>query len=402
MNTRLLLSTFILFSASTTQAQLGCTDPYATNYNASATINDGSCVYPVTHDTPVLRTTLPVTVLAESSGLAWSDGKLWSHNDSGNPATFFSIDTTDGHVLQTVYVDNHPNVDWEDIAADNDYIYIGDFGNNTGDRTDLKVLKIAKASIGNDSAVHVNAQTISFSYTDQTSFTPTQLNNFDCEALISIGDSLYIFTKDRLDNKTRVYKMPKVPGTYALSPYTNYNVNGLITAASYNATTHEIVLLGYTLLKTNSFLWFLNDYNGDMFFSGNKRRIEIGNNTEWQTEGIAFISPDRFFISNETATVTASLFIGTKNWLSDLGVQNVDNKATLAVYPTPFSNTLYVSNITASTKYSITDIMGRHITAGMLAPNDNSIRLDKLSSGIYLLALEDKNGTTSFQKIVKQ
>lgn len=384
----LLTILLILLQHTRSYAQAGCTDPYATNYNPGATTNDGSCLYPVTHDTMQLRTQLPVAI-TESSGLAWDNGKLWTHNDSGNPSTFFSIDTSDGHILQTVYVDNHSNVDWEDITTDNDYIYIGDFGNNNGNRTNLRVLRISKADIGNDTAVHVNAEVIAFSYSDQTNFTSNQLNNYDCESIISIGDSLYIFTKDRLDQQTRVYKMPKVPGTYSLSPFTSYNVGGLITAASYNATTHEIVLLGYTLLKTNSFLWFLNDYNGNMFFSGNKRRIEIGDNSEWQTEGIEFMGPNRFFISNETATVNASLFIGEKNWLSSLGLNANIKLNAVGVFPNPAGDTFYLTGIDSKINYRIRSIDGRIITTGTLDPAHDSIYFSKAAAGKYLLELEN-------------
>ena len=402
MVTRLLFIVFIaLLSTGSASAQMGCTDIYATNYNPTASINDGSCVYPITHDTAMLRAQLQ-NKLTESSGLIWDNGKLWSHNDSGNPATFFSIDTTNGHILQTVYVDNYPNIDWEDITADSNYIYIGDFGNNTGDRTNLKILKIAKADIGPDTAVHVNAQAISFFYSDQVTFTSTQLNNFDCESLISVEDSLYVFTKDRLDQQTRMYRISKTPGTYTVPPIGNFNVGGLITAASYNAITHDIVLLGYTLLKTNSFLWYLNDYSGHMFFSGNKRRIEIGGSTEWQTEGITFISPTRFFISNETATVNASLFTLDKNWLSALELRNINSKPAAEVYPSPFTSTLYINNLSTKTNYRLTDLAGRPVANGILTANDNNIQLDMLQKGIYLLKLTDLNGNTSVKKIVKE
>jgi len=397
MNSRLFTIALLLLNALNSQAQPGCTDPYATNYNPGATSNDGSCTYPVTHDTMVLRTQLPVE-LTESSGLLWDNGKLWSHNDSGNPATLFNIDTTDGHIIQKVYVTNYTNIDWEDITADNDYIYIGDFGNNNGDRTDLRVLKIAKADITADTAVNVTAQLIEFSYADQVSHASNPLTNYDGEALVSIGDSLYVFTKDRSDNQTRVYKMPKAPGTYSLSPYTSYNVGGLITAASYNPNTHEILLLGYTLLKTNSFLWFLNDYNGDMFFSGNKRRVEIGGTSEWQTEAVEFISANRFFLSNETATVNASLYIGHKNWLTGLNVEEANsNVKAINIHPNPVSSMLYVDNVKAKTVYKITDMNGRTLLTGVVQPGDNTVKLEKLKAGTYTLQLQgDTNASHSF------
>jgi len=134
----IVLSGFI----NTADAQNGCTDINAANYNASASANDGSCLYPTTYRTPLLKFSL-ISLLNESSGLCYTDGKLWSHDDSGNSAEIYSIDTSDGHLLQRIIVDNYPNTDWEEITADSLCLYVGDFGNNNGTRTDLKVLKIA-------------------------------------------------------------------------------------------------------------------------------------------------------------------------------------------------------------------------------------------------------------------
>lgn len=36
-------------------------------------------------------------------------------------------------------------MDWEDIAQDNEYIYIAETGNNLGMRTDLKILMLENA-----------------------------------------------------------------------------------------------------------------------------------------------------------------------------------------------------------------------------------------------------------------
>src|SRR4051812_7217146 len=275
------IRTIILFCllacmAFTGDAQSGCTDPTASNYDPAAKSNDGSCAYPYTHVNPAKVTSLD-TMLMESSGLVFTDGRLWTHNDSGNPADICSIDTATGAVLQTVHIDNFPNTDWEDITGDSSYIYIADCGNNNGDRHDLKILRIAKADIGTAAVIHVNAQVINLSYADQTSFTSNPFNNYDCEAIIAVHDSLYLFTKDRGDNQTRVYRVTKMPGTYTLSPYASYNVGGLITGATCNVQTGEIVLVGYSIIKSNSFLLLLNDYKGDLFFSGNKRRVDISN-----------------------------------------------------------------------------------------------------------------------------
>lgn len=56
--------TFLLllfFSTNTYKAQiLGCTDSQANNYNANATINDGSCLYNATTVAPTLTISLMI------------------------------------------------------------------------------------------------------------------------------------------------------------------------------------------------------------------------------------------------------------------------------------------------------------------------------------------------------
>ena len=39
---------------------------------------------------------------------------------------------------------NIKNTDWEEISQDKDFIYIGDIGNNSGNRDDLKIYRAGK------------------------------------------------------------------------------------------------------------------------------------------------------------------------------------------------------------------------------------------------------------------
>lgn len=178
-------------------------------------------------------------------------------------------------------------------------------------RKDLKILIVDKSDITNKSIVHVNAKSINFSYADQANFNRNNLNNFDCESMLCIGDNLYLFSKDRGDNCTHVYRLSKMPGNYVINPYTNFNVCGRICGATYNSKNNKLALIGYLAGTTHSFIWLMNDFYGSDFFAGKKQRIEIGNDKlQWKTEGIAFETESRIFISCETTnSQKAALFI---------------------------------------------------------------------------------------------
>ena len=72
--------------------------------------------------------------IAEASGIVRSrkhPGIFWVHNDSGNPAALFAV-KRDGTLVREYAVDV-ANVDWEDIAVDDQgHLFLGDIGNNGG------------------------------------------------------------------------------------------------------------------------------------------------------------------------------------------------------------------------------------------------------------------------------
>jgi hypothetical protein len=289
---------FLIGFASKLNAQIsGCPDHVANNYNSLATVNDGSCTYNDITLTPTLKFNFN-TVLNESSGLLNWKSLIWSHNDSGNGPDIYGMNSTTGTIQRSVFISNATNVDWEDIAQDNSFIYVGDFGNNAnGNRTDLKIYRIAKKDVTAKDTV--TATVIRFSYSDQTDFTPKGANNtnFDCEAMIAYGDSLFLFSKDWVDNKTRLYKLPKKPGTYTATNIGELNVAGLITGAEILSTQRVIVLSGYNGLLS-PFIYLLYDFGGNNFFGANKRKVQV-NAAFTQMEGICSKSATNFFVSNE-------------------------------------------------------------------------------------------------------
>jgi hypothetical protein len=72
--------------------------------------------------------------IREASGIVASrrhPGVFWVHNDSGNPPALFAV-RRDGTLIRE-YAVNIPNIDWEDVASDDDgHLYLGEIGNNGG------------------------------------------------------------------------------------------------------------------------------------------------------------------------------------------------------------------------------------------------------------------------------
>lgn len=283
-------------------AQLcGCTDSLARNYNAKATINDGSCQYAHTTIKAEVLGTLDSLVEGTSTLFHWRGG-FWTYNDHVDNC-LYRIDSTNATILETLCIKKIRNQDTEEISQDSLYLYFGDVGNNSGRRKNLQILRVSKESLENQK---FKIDTIRFSYEDQTDFTAhPQATDFDCEAFIVTGDSIYLFTKQWVSSQTTVYSIPKTPGTHVAHRGETYNVKGLITGVTYIPEYQLIVLCGYDYNKNNifsalhPFLYLLTDFKDDRFFSGNKRRIDFGSGIKAQIEGIATSNGLDFYLTCE-------------------------------------------------------------------------------------------------------
>lgn len=177
------------------------------------------------------------------------------------------------------------NIDWEDIAADEESVFIGDVGNNQGSRENLKIYKVNRNQLlsGGSAA----SQTIHISYASQTDFTPANhFTPYDAEALTCIGDSLYLFSKDWTTFSTTVYSIPKIAGTYSLHALRQYQVNALITGADYNPVSHQLALCGYSFTGVYLFrtqIETLADFSSPIFLIDT-----LFISASAQVEGIAF------------------------------------------------------------------------------------------------------------------
>lgn len=297
----------LLANAGWCQAQVwGCTDPIATNYNAKATVNDGTCKYALTFIQAKVVSTLDSMIKGSSSLFYWNNN-YWTYNDHKDNC-LYRIDSTSAATAGNLCVKKIRNRDTEEIAQDVQYLYFGDIGNNSGKRKDLQILRIRKDAIQNKI---YKIDTIRFSYEDQTDFT-ARLNatDFDCEAFIVTNDSIYLFTKQWVSAKTTVYSIPKTPGTHIAHRRGTYNVKGLITGATYIPEHQLVVLCGYDYDKKNllsalhPFLVLLYDFKDGDLLSGNKRRLDFNSGVKAQIEGIATSNGLDYYLTCERFTTT--------------------------------------------------------------------------------------------------
>ena len=242
--------------------------------------------------------TLPKEV-DETSGLIFWRNSLWTHNDSGGKPVIYRLDTLTGKVLQRITLKNASNRDWEDISQDEKYLYVGDIGNNSGNRHDLCIYKVKKSDIPQQGDGEVTAEKIAYSYPDYKGPVENRKhNNFDCEALLASGDSLYLFSKDWQDQQTRLYALPKKPGKRTARFLAKYDVRGLVTGADRQPATGLIALSGYTRGNWVPFVVLLKGYSGNRFFTGEKKRIRLKAKAT-QIEGVAFAGQNSLYFSSE-------------------------------------------------------------------------------------------------------
>jgi len=232
----------------------------------------------------------------ESSGLISVNNSIWTHNDSGGDPALYKIDPVSGKQLSKLTIDNATNKDWEEVTTDSAYIYVGDFGNNIGQRKDLTIYKILKSEIDSTST---QAEVITFNYPEQNTFPGNYNHNFDCEAFITYGDSIYLFTKNWGDGQCSIYALPKTAGDYDARLISRMDTEGVITGASVNEHNENIALLGYNLEDNHffPFVWKLSGYTGTDFFNGKKERYNL--DIIRQAEAILWTSENRCMVSAE-------------------------------------------------------------------------------------------------------
>ncbi len=137
--------------------------------------------------------------IRESSGIVASrqfEGVYWTLNDSGNPATLYPT-KLNGELIQEVAIKGSGNFDWEALGIDDkNQLWIGEIGNNSRLRFDLKVVVIAEPNPFTETEAKVIAS-YPYRYPNE---------NVDAEGLFIVKGVPYIVSKER--ERAVLYRFP--------------------------------------------------------------------------------------------------------------------------------------------------------------------------------------------------
>ncbi len=283
------------------EARVQCNDPFAVNFDPNASTNE-ACLYPGSIRQVTTLTDLPSS-MGEISGLAPYGDLLIGHNDRGNPPNLFVFDKADGAVSYTMNVTNRSNSDWEDLAYNENYLFIGDMGNNDGNRTNLAIHRVPWSNFNPESSTDLQADaSLAFSYPEQTQFNQAD-HNFDCEAIFYWGDHIYLFTKNRLDRRSNLYRISAQPGPAQFAELLGgFNSSGRITGADLNEDGSLLALMGYNR-NGNCFVWKFSEFPLGDFLSGRKEQYILGPfSTFGQMESILFENDSTLYIASEAVS----------------------------------------------------------------------------------------------------
>ena len=245
-----------------------------------------SCVEQVS----IERQLLPLKI-NETSGLEYYDDNFLTHNDSGGKTILYEFNK-EGNIVDEHFIENcGENNDWEDITADSKNIYIANSGNNYGNRQNLAVLILDK-----ESDFECTGQ-IQFKYKNQVNFENRNRHPYDSEGIISVGDELILFSKDRENLMTELYSLPKIPGSYEIEPIHSYPVNSLITGADYNDELKLVALVGYDF-NWNQYFYKISNFDLSNMDQSviEKFKIPVG---KAQIEAVKIIDESSFWITSE-------------------------------------------------------------------------------------------------------
>lgn len=241
----------------------------------------------------------------ENSGIVKSrrhDDLFWMHNDSGDEPRIYPIHRDGQNYADTRYEEEQGvliggaiNVDWEDIATTSSgELVIADLGNNENDRRDLVLYVLDEpAPTAGRTAFR---RKVFVRYPDQDEFPASKENlNFDCEAIFTIGDTIYLLSKNRSDSLTTMYRVDHDQSEVVnlLTRLGTFDIHGQAVGADCSGDGLRLAVLTY-----NGIWLFERSSQSQDFFAGG---ISWAPLEPHDAEAICFADAETLLMADEAA-----------------------------------------------------------------------------------------------------
>lgn len=239
--------------------------------------------------------------LEEASGMTYIENVgLFILEDSKKPF-LYKVDEKTGKILQVIKVMDVKFKDKESLTADKNFLYLGDIGDNEGKRKHIQIIKIPIAKLKSKAdTIFLKGERLKIYFDKVYNNTKKKDNIYDFEAMVAYQDSIYLFSKQRKDKKSRCFVVANNLKEQEANCLFTIKADGLITGATLSFDKKTLVLLGYQRKKRLPFILSIDDWrNASMHDQNTKRTILSHKDIAFQLEAITFISNSTLLLVNE-------------------------------------------------------------------------------------------------------
>ncbi|MEZ4654338.1 MAG: hypothetical protein R3E12_12300 [Candidatus Eisenbacteria bacterium] len=197
--------------------------------------------------TPAFRIVPPD--IAETSGIVRSGGAFFVHNDSGDTARLFRSRRLDFADAQDLPLAGAEAVDWEEITTYRGDLLICDTGDNGRTRHDVMLYRAAYVPGSGEHSASPGRLVLKERYPVRYQDGP-----HDVEAAFTLGDHVYLVTKDRGEGTwvlrfSELRDIAELPagGANVPTPVGQLDLGGeQVTAGAHDPRHHVVYLLTYS------------------------------------------------------------------------------------------------------------------------------------------------------------
>lgn len=240
--------------------------------------------------------------LAEISGMAIYKSSVYAINDSGNGAVIYQLGLDDFSIKNRYRIRDLTNHDWEELSVYDDILFIGDFGNNRGNRRDLAIYEIPIGDLGKEKP---RLTVREFEYRNQDKFNNLpHTHRWDCEAMVITADRILLISKDWPGSRSLLYSISRDSLSSSLLPLQELNLGFLVTGACYGPEDSVVYFCGHNNEETFIALAELND---NFRIKGRIRKFVIPELKNRQVESV-FVLNGIIYLASESTLIKQKIY----------------------------------------------------------------------------------------------